>query len=271
MDIGFLTACMRDTALEDIIRWSGDNGVARLEILTPHLGENTPERNDTIRTALEAAGVEASAIAHYDGKLLEVPKEEAVAALKESVDRCVALGTDVLCSLTGLPPDGMSREDAIDGPVCAVFGPVLEYAAAKGVRIALENWFATCIQNFEHWDRLLERLPNDNLGFNYDPSHLLWMGIDYLGGVEAYAQRIFHTHAKDTEVRDEVLRRVGNQARGWWRYRIPGQGRVRWGEFIARLRRIGYDGVLSIEHEDPYISARDGVLLGKKYLEQFIG
>lgn len=270
MNVGFLTACMRDEALEDIVRWSGENGIVQLEILTPHLGDNTPERNERIRDALAAAGVTVSGIAHYDGRLLDAPVEEAVAALKQSVDRCVALGTDVLCSLTGLPPDGMSREDAIDGPVRDVFGPVLEYAAPKGVKIALENWFATCIQNFEQWDRLLDRLPHDNLGFNYDPSHLLWMGIDYLGGVEAYADRIFHTHAKDTEIRDEVLRRTGNQVKGWWRYCIPGQGRVRWGEFVARLRRIGYDGVLSIEHEDRYVDPRQGVLLGKRYLEQFI-
>jgi sugar phosphate isomerase/epimerase len=270
MEVGFLTACMGKEPLESVVAWAGQAGVRRVEIILSHLGEDTPARDKAVLKALRDAGVAPSSIAHYDGKLLAKDRAEAVKALKASVDRCIRLGTDVLCSLTGLPPDGMSKEDAIDGPVAAIFAPVCEYAASRGVRVALENWTATCIQHFDQWDRLLEKVPAPNLGFNYDPSHLLWQGIDYLGGVEKYGARIFHAHAKDTEVRDEVLRRVGNQGRGWWRYCIPGQGRVRWGEFIARLRRVKFNGVLSIEHEDSLLPPRDGVVLGKKFLEQYI-
>ena len=270
MEVGFLTACMGKEPLEAVIQWAGKAKVRLLEVHVSHLGEDKPARDRAIKKALKEARVGLSGIAHYDGALLEKDPKEAAAAMKASVDRCLRLGTDVLCALTGKPPAGMSKEDAIDGPVAAVLGPVCEYAASKGVKVALENWTATCIQHFDQWDRLLDRVPAENLGFNYDPSHLLWQGIDYLAGVEKYGKRIFHTHAKDTEIRDEVLARVGNQGRGWWRYCIPGQGRIRWGEFIARLRRVKYDGVLSIEHEDGFIPPRDGVLLGKKFLEQYI-
>ena len=131
MKVGFLTACMRDVPIEDIIKWSGESGVERLEILWTHLGDDSPDRDSAIRALLDGSGVGLSGVAHYDARLLDDPGA-AAAALKTSVDRCVRLGTDVLCSLTGLPPVGMSKEDAIDGPVADIFGPVAEYAQSKG-------------------------------------------------------------------------------------------------------------------------------------------
>jgi sugar phosphate isomerase/epimerase len=269
MDVGFLTGCMAKDRLEDIIAWAGESGIKLMEVSRHHLGEDSPKRDEAICQALERAGVRLSSIAAYDGGLLNDPAK-GLKDLKAAIDRCVRLGTDVCCALAGIAPEGMTREQAIDGPFKKIFAPACEYAAKKGVKIALENWFATLLMQFEQWDRVLERVPAANLGFNYDPSHLCWQGIDYLAGVEAYGKRIFHTHAKDTEIRGEVVRRVGVNGPNWWRYCIPGQGRVKWGEYVARLRRIGYTGVLSIEHEDDRIAPREGVLLGKKYLEQFI-
>lgn len=113
-------------------------------------------------------------------------------------------------------------------------------------------------------------VPDENMGLNYDPSHLLHQGIDYLEAVERFKDRIFHTHAKDTEVKQHVLRWVGNQSRGWWRYVIPGFGEVNWGVYIARLRSIGYDDVLSIEHEDGAFGVEEGFIKGQRYLSQFV-
>ena len=117
---------------------------------------------------------------------------------------------------------------------------------------------------------IFEVVPQKNLGLNFDPSHLLWQDIDYIYAVEKFADRIFHTHGKDTEINDMRKRTVGNQGSGWWRYVIPGLGRVKWGEYIAALRRHGYNGVISIEHEDGAVEREEGFLIGKKYLEQFI-
>ena len=150
------------------------------------------------------------------------------------------------------------------------FRPCWNTPAEKGVSLALENWTATNIQNLAHWQRLFEVLPQNNLGLNFDPSHLLWQDIDYIEAVDKFADRIFHTHGKDTEVKTHVKRIVGNQGSGWWRYVIPGLGQIRWGEYIAALRRNGYNGVISIEHEDDAVEREEGFLIGKKYLEQFI-
>ena len=109
-----------------------------------------------------------------------------------------------------------------------------------------------------------------NLGLNFDPSHLYWLGIDYLAAVHEFASRIFHTHAKDTIIYREVLRNVGVQGRGWWRYVIPGLGNIDWGEYIGTLRKVGYDGVLSIEHEDGSVGREEGFRLGVQHLSQFV-
>ncbi|MBN1809005.1 MAG: TIM barrel protein, partial [Planctomycetes bacterium] len=195
---------------------------------------------------------------------------KSVEGLKKAADRCVEFGTDVLCVLAGLPLEGKTKEESINHALADVYKPVCKYAADKGLKVAMENWYATCIQDFSLWDLALEVVGADNFGFNYDPSHLLWQGIDYVGGVRMYADRIFHTHAKDTSIDDSIRRRVGYLGRGWWRYTIPGRGRVDWGEFVSALGKAGYKGVLSIEHEDGSVGKEEGLVLGKKYLENFV-
>ena len=81
--------------------------------------------------------------------------------------------------------------------------------------------------------------------------------------------RIFHTHAKDTLVDKAKRANVGVYGDGWWRYVIPGFGNIDWGEYIAHLRVNGYDGVLSIEHEDGSQGREEGFMRGAWYLEQF--
>ena len=180
------------------------------------------------------------------------------------------LGVDVVTTMAGLPPQGKTRIQTIEQDCLEVFPPILEHAQSKGVKLALENWTATNIQNLAHWQRIFEVLPHKNLGLNFDPSHLHWQDIDYIEAVDKFADRIFHTHGKDTEIKQHVKRIVGNQGSGWWRYVIPGLGQIKWGEYIAALRRNGYNGVISIEHEDDAVEREEGFLIGKKYLEQFI-
>ena len=265
MKIGFLTACMRKRSLEEVVSFAAEAGFDALEITTAHLPtENLLDQGADIRELLANHGLAISSIAAYGNLLQGGPAErkQAIERTKAYVDACSALGTDVLCLLAGMPVEGKTKEQTIAEDFKEVFTPIAEYAGEKGIKIAFENWFATLIQNFDHWDAMLDALPYPNVGFNYDPSHLIWQGIDYLAGVDRYAQRIFHTHAKDTEIRHDLLAVRGNQAAGWWRYVIPGFGSIEWGKYIARLRRAGYDGVLSIEHEDATFSPEEGLRKG---------
>ena len=190
--------------------------------------------------------------------------------LKKAVDAAELLGVDVVCTLGGMPVPGKDKFKTIQEDCTQVFPPVLDYAGERGIKIALENWYATNMQGLEHWKCMFDAIPHENFGLNFDPSHLIWQGIDYIAAVHHFGKRIFHTHAKDTEVREDKLRWLGNQAHGWWRYVIPGFGAVRWGEYIGALRAIGYDGVLSIEHEDSAFGREEGFLAGKRYLSQFV-
>jgi len=102
------------------------------------------------------------------------------------------------------------------------------------------------------WDDMFAAIPDENFGLNLDPSHLVWLMIDYERVVYDYADRIFHVHAKDLEVRREGLDRNGvlSLGMGWQVPRLPGLGEVRWNRFLSALYAVGYDSYVSIEHED---------------------
>jgi len=186
------------------------------------------------------------------------------------LDVCEAMGVGILCCNAGQPPAGMSKADAITQLAAPFHRMLAARAEDKGIKIALENWVATNIQHLGLWELMFHEVPAANFGLNFDPSHLVWQGIDYLHAVEVFGKRIFHTHAKDTEVVAHRVAWSGNQVDGWWRYVIPGLGDVRWGPYIARLRSVGFNGVLSIEHEDGALGREEGFIIGARYLSQFI-
>ncbi|MDO8586793.1 MAG: sugar phosphate isomerase/epimerase [Armatimonadota bacterium] len=278
MQIGFLTTPFRGETLERVVEFAAREGFLAIEIDSgpgkDHLDPAalTDKRAQEIKGLLAKSGVAISSLAHYTNVTDADPakREEASANLIAVIDAAAKLGVSIVCAMAGMPVPGKTKIHTIEQDVAAVYPPILEYASRKGVKIALENWYATNIQNLAHWRRLFDVLPHENIGLNFDPSHLLWQGIDYIEAADQFAGRIFHTHAKDTEVKEHVLRLVGNQERGWWRYVIPGFGRVRWGEFIATLKAIGYDGVLSIEHEDKAFGREEGFVAGKKFLSLYV-
>lgn len=275
MQVGILTAPFRDEPLENIIKFAGDNGIDALEIACGPGGAQldtnnlTDTRADEIKKLLTQNNVVISSLAWYTNMTDPDKRDQISSDFRSFIDSAKKLDVDVVCTLAGMPVAGKDKLKTIEEDCSQVFPPLLEYAASKGVKIALENWFATCLQGLAEFDKMFETVPNENFGLNFDPSHLMWQGIDYIAAVDRFSKRIFHTHAKDTEVRDDKLAYLGNQARGWWRYVIPGFGRVKWGEYIAALRRNGYNGVLSIEHEDGALGREEGFIKGKNYLKLF--
>jgi sugar phosphate isomerase/epimerase len=180
------------------------------------------------------------------------------------------LGLGVVCTLAGFPAEGKNKMQTIRECLPDVFAPLAEEAGKRGIKIAFENWFATNLQNLDSFKAITEALPQENVGFNFDPSHLLWQQLDHIAAVDEFKDRIFHVHAKDTAIRKDILGRVGVLEGGWWRYVIPGFGEIDWGRFILALREIGYDGVLSVEHEDRAFGAEDGFEKALTHLSQFV-
>jgi sugar phosphate isomerase/epimerase len=118
------------------------------------------------------------------------------------------------------------------------------------------------------------------IGANFDPSHLFWQGIDPLEALRALSDCIFHVHAKDTAVNQHVVRIHGvldatpfsDLSQRAWSFRTVGyaHGEIFWRSFVSTLREIGYDDVLSIEHEDEYMALEEGLEKGAAFLRPII-
>jgi len=277
MEIGFLTAPFRKESLEQILSFARENGFRQIEILSvPGAGHVVPETalkdsGETLKALFRKSGVRPSSYACYVN-LLDPDLSRRKIVRKHICDLVLVAeltGVEVICTIAGMPLSGKTKMETIEQEA-GYFQELCSFAAEHKVKIALENWFATNIQHLEHWRRLFELVPAPNFGLNFDPSHLVHQEIDYLSAVEEFAPRIFHTHAKDCDINYGLLRRIGNKENGWWRYVIPGRGVIHWGQYLGRLRKAGYNGVLSIEHEDSSLGVEEGFVLGKRYLSQFV-
>lgn len=273
MYVGILTAPLRAKPLAEIIPWAAAQGIRGLEIeVRPGSHQNIAGAGDAeleqLQGLLAQHQVQISSLACYVS-LVGVPAAQAEQGrrdLEQAIELAARLGVGTVCTLAGFPSEGKDRARTIVEDVPNAFRPVLDLAGQRGVRLALENWYRTNIQHLDHWRALFEAVPDAHFGLNFDPSHLDWQGIDVTAALREFRERIFHVHAKDVAVEPAVLARVGYQGDGWWRYVLPGYGRIRWGEFITQLRRQGYDGVLSIEHEDDAFPPEEGFSKAARYL-----
>jgi sugar phosphate isomerase/epimerase len=146
------------------------------------------------------------------------------------------------------------------------FPAVAEHAASLNVRIAMEGWpgpaphYPALGCTPEMWRRMFSECPSPAFGLNFDPSHLVRIGIDWMRALDEFAGRVIHVHGKDTDIDTERLYEHGNVGptfqrprafgESWWRYTIPGDGLVNWGRLLGRLEDAGFDGIISVELED---------------------
>jgi sugar phosphate isomerase/epimerase len=145
-----------------------------------------------------------------------------------------------------------------------------EVADNHGVDIAIEMHPNMLVHEPRGLARLREAT-NNRLGANYDPSHLYWQGIDVVEAVRYLGARdaIHHVHAKDTAIYPANVRTKGlldaaaydEPAERSWLFRTVGygHGEAHWKALVSALRLVGYDGALSIEHEDALTSSREGL------------
>ncbi len=133
------------------------------------------------------------------------------------------------------------------------------------------------------WEKVFVLVPNHHFGLEFDPSHLVRQYIDPIQTAWDFRDRILAVHAKDTEIIEPVLAKVGIHGQGWWRYRIPGQGLIDWPKFITALLQAKFQGGVAVEHEDPFWDAphgddgpdlaqerKDGFILAARFLRQFL-
>lgn len=143
-----------------------------------------------------------------------------------------------------------------------------KFAAQHNVKVAIEMHPGFVVYNPEHVFRLREKT-GDNIGCNFDPSHLFWQGIDIVQAIRYLGETIYHFHAKDTYLDPINLPFKGvldtvpydKVAHRSWVFRSVGygHGELEWKQIISALRTIGYDYVISIEHEDALASPDEGI------------
>jgi len=154
-----------------------------------------------------------------------------------------------------------------------------KFARDHGVKIAVEMHPGFVVYNPETMLRL-RSIAGNNVGCNFDPSHLFWQQIDPIAAVRVLAGCIFHVHAKDTQLYPVNLMRTGvldtkpyteERDRSWiFRTCGYGHGAEWWNELVSTLRMFGYDFVLSIEHEDSLLSAGEGLTKAANFLNSIV-
>lgn len=234
-----------------------------------------------LQEALAKHNVAINAVAIY-GSAVEFPVDEVVSLYNRAMKIARTLGTNVVCGMTGRD-NALTFDDNL--PLFkARFEIIAKMAEDQGMRIAFEPWpgsvqghgpykWANMATTPELWDRLFEIVPSPALGLEFDPSHLTWQGIDYIQVIWYYASRIYHMHAKDILYDEAKLKRVGVHGRGWWRFVIPGLGRINWPEIFAALKQVGYKGDVAVEHEDnAYMKERwnEGLTIALKTLRPLV-
>jgi sugar phosphate isomerase/epimerase len=307
MKLGFLTACLPGMSLEDLCHWASEQGFQALELAAwpvDSTRDYQARQIDAQRFSTSDArrvtdlvtqyGLTISAMAYYDNNLDPDVDNRKIyhEHLKAVIRTAELLAVPLVGTFVGARPDRLPGENMKE--IGEVFRALVKYAEDHGVKLMIENCPMENWQRFglpgnyayspELWDALFTEVPSENFGLNFDPSHLSWLGIDYLRAAKDYSRKIFHAHAKDTEMLLDGQARYGILGRqidpipwksGWWRYRLPGLGAIDWKRLISTLQEAGYDNVLSIEHEDPVWEGseekvRHGLELGLKHLSQFV-
>jgi sugar phosphate isomerase/epimerase len=260
-----------------------------------------PARCQRARDDLAGAGLVLSALGCAGNPVH--PDPDQARQFEEIHDATVrlaaALGVDVVCCFSGCPGGGPGERTPnwVTCPWPTEFARIHEYqwsdvlvpfwqrkareARDVGVRLAMEMHPGNSVYHPESLLRL-RRQAGEALGCNLDPSHLFWQGIDPVEAARVLGEAgaVFHVHAKDCALDAANVRLngvldtkgYGDLAGRAWVFRTCGYGHGDefWKPFVSMLRRVGYDGTLSIEHEDSYLSGREGLTKAVAYLREVI-
>ena len=278
MKLGFLTAALPNSTLEQAAHWGAENGFQAIEIAcwprekatrryagVSHIDVKDLNKANAkqIRTMLHDHGLTVSSLAYYPNPLhpdLE-HREMVINHLKKVIEAAALLEAPIVGTFIGRDKNKTVPQNLED--YAKVWPSIVKFAKDHGVKIAIEN----CPMIFSHdewpggnnlaispaiWRQMWEIIPDDHFGLNLDPSHLIWEMIDYERVIHEFAEKLFHVHAKDLHVDRDGLYNNGvlSLGMGWQIPRLPGRGDVDWAKFVAALKAVGYDYVVSIEHED---------------------
>src|SRR2546421_285456 len=256
----------------------------------------------------KARDIRISAIgAHYQNPLDPKQTEFARAVFRRAIEVAAHIGVKTVAGFAGAVIE--TERDERGGhvvykpfenylpQVLAFWEPLAKLAADQGVRIAFEH----CPQGAYHlplmnynmlgqpamWERLFNATKCQNLGIEWDASHLICQFIDPVANIHRFGRKIFHVHAKDAYINRQLLEVYGLCHPGVAEHRFPGLGQSNWAEIIHALLRAGYDSDLNIEgRHDPVFRDHElgeatplagqrledaGLMIAKRTLEHCLG
>jgi sugar phosphate isomerase/epimerase len=260
----------------------------------------SPQKARDFLQAISARGMAISCLSVHGNPIH--PQKGIAAAHDADFRRCVrlakTLGVDVIATFSGCPggaPGDQSPnwitcpwpseylemlENQWNRTVIPYWVEAAEFARKNGVsKVALEMHPGFVVYNPETLLKL-RSAAGPVIGANFDPSHLIWQGIDPCAAVRALQGTIWHVHAKDTGLHawnsrvNGVLdtKHYGNELNRSWIFRTVGYGQPRhfWCDFVSALRMIGYEGALSVEHEDSLMTPGEGLEKGIRFLQSIV-
>lgn len=310
MELSVMSPVLNEVKLPEALKYLSSLGVDSIELgaggypgkahIDPKDYLGNPEKIEELRQLLSDTGMKISAIACH-GNPVHPNKETAQRFHEEFVDAmklAVELGVDTIIGFSGCPGDCADSKnpnwvtcawppeylDILDWQWNEVLIPYWKKTAALakeiGIKkIAFEMHPGFCVYNPETLLKLRNAV-GDIIGANVDPSHLFWQGIDPCEAIKVLKGAIYHFHAKDTQIDDANTAKNGVlDTKGYgeilersWVFRTVGYGHSEevWNNIISTLKAVGYDGAVSIEHEDGLMSPTEGlekaVALMKKVL-----
>ena len=290
MKIGLVTDCLAGQSFQELLKTCQALGIEQIELgcgnwsSAPHIDLDglleSETKRDEMKGMLADCGISISAF-NCSGNPLAPGEwgEREREVTRKTFRLSKYFGLDTVVMMSGLPAGG--PEDKFPNWVVTSWPPetqaILHYqwnevavpywretvkeANACGVsHLALEPHGCQLVHDVENFCRLREACGGDRtIGFNLDPSHLFWMGADPIAVARVLGDAVYHVHVKDVRIEQPAAvntlldgKGVLEFAKRSWNFAIPGYGHDErwWREFLVTLKMVGYDGVLSIEHED---------------------
>jgi sugar phosphate isomerase/epimerase len=297
MKIGMITDSLGDMSVDEVVKTAAELGIERLEFAggnwsrAPHLKLDQMLESEAARreflARLRDHGIALSALncsgnpvhpGEHGKRHREVTEKTIKLASLLGVERVV-----MMSGCPGGPGDANANWVTTCWPaemqtilkyqwekvLIPYWRGLVTYANGLGIKkLCLELHGHQNVYSVETFQRLRDAV-GDTVGVNFDPSHLMWMGADPLQAIPALDGAIYHVHAKDTRIEPAIAGLNGRiefktndrASERAWNYVTLGLGHddAWWRKFCAALRSVGYDDVLSIEHEDMTMTPLEGV------------
>ena len=299
MKLGVFTTLLSNLPLQKALEYFKSLGIEMVEIgcggypgnahADPNVLLNDSKALDEFKGLIKEYDMGISALSCHANPV-HPNKAEAKAAdevIRNAILLAEKLGLDQINTFSGCPGDheGAKYPNWVTCPWPNDFTEVLNwqwnevlipywkdlvvFAKAHGVnQIGLEMHPGFCVYNTDTMLRLREAV-GPEMGANFDPSHLIWQGMEPVAVIRALGDAIFHVHAKDTRMDKYNTARTGvldtkpyaDEIHRSWIFRSVGYGNdeLYWKDIVSNLRLVGYDHVLSIEHEDSLMSQNEGL------------